>query len=130
MVFDFGENPKPFHELVEPDYPNVLGSSAEVRAKIDAHLPGIDWSDPTWGVLVGDGYSLEFSMREETEKRGFMIHVRGGGDPISSLLRFAVPNRWCLLDCSAGAWIDPKQPSQAGWEGFQAFRGRNLRPSS
>src|SRR5215204_1100579 len=118
MVFDFGPSPKPMSEMIEGvDHPLPLGTADEVRAKISEHLPSVDWFDPDWGVCVGDGFSLEFSMRDEPQKLGFMIHVRGGGDPIADLLRFSVPNRWSLLDCSTGEWIDPTKPSHAGWQG-------------
>jgi len=114
-------------EMTDSDRPLPLGTPEEVRAKISSYLANTDWTDPTWGVYMGDGFSFEFSMRDEPQKLGFMIHVRGGGDAIAALLRFAVPNRWSLLDCSTGQWLDPDNPSHAGWEGFQAFRDRTLR---
>jgi hypothetical protein len=128
MVFDFAGSPKPMKQMTESDRPLVMGTPAEVRKKIDNGLPGVDWSDPTWGVYFGDGFSLEFSMCDEPELNRFVVHVRGGGDAIGALLQVAVPNRWSLLDGSTGEWIDPKNPSQAGWLGFQAFRDQALGP--
>lgn len=126
MVFDFGGTPKPFRQLTDADQPYVMGTSAEVRAKIDTHLPNVDWSDPTWRLYVGDGFSFELSMDDEVEKRGFMVHVRGGGDAISALFRFATPNKWSLLDCSTTDWLNPDKPSQVGWKGFQVLRDKGL----
>jgi hypothetical protein len=126
MAFDVGDNPKPMSKMTDADLLLSMGTPKEVRAKIGVYLPNVDWTDPTWGIYRGDGFTFEFGMRDEPQKTGFMIHVRGGGDAISTLLQFAVPNRWSLLDCSTGEWLDPDEPSQAGWEGFQAFRDRNL----
>jgi hypothetical protein len=33
----------------------ALGTGAEVRERISAHLPGVDWSVPAWGQYAGDG---------------------------------------------------------------------------
>jgi hypothetical protein len=126
MAFCVGGNPKPMSQRTESDRLLNMGTPDEVRAKISAYLPNVDWADTTWGTYRGDGFSFEFGMRDEPQKTGFMIHVRGGGDAIATLLQFAAPNRWSLLDCSTGEWLDPNEPSQAGWEGFQAFRDRNL----
>lgn len=126
MVFDFGGNRKPLEEMTEDDRPRTIGSVADVRAKIDAHLPGVDWSDPTRGIYIGEGFSFGFNVGDKPETEGFMVLVRGGGDAVASLLKFAVPNGWSLLDLSTSEWIDPNDPSHAGWEGFQAFRDRAL----
>ncbi len=120
-VMDYGGNP-PTEFSEDTPAPNIMGSSADVRAMLDACFKGIDWSDPTWGMFRGDGFSFEFNMGKEDEKRGFMVHVRGGGDAVSALLSFSVPNRWSLLDFSTGEFIDPHDPSNEGWEKFQAYR--------
>ncbi len=53
-----------------------------------------------------------------------MLHVRGGGDAISAITKFAQPQGWSALDCSTGEFLDFENPSQAGWEGFQAYRDK------
>ncbi|MFL5733038.1 MAG: hypothetical protein ACJ78Q_07525, partial [Chloroflexia bacterium] len=67
MVFDFNGPPPDLNEA-PPDYqPPVMGSAAQVRERISAHLPGVDWSDPTWGDYLGEGFTIEFNMgRRET----------------------------------------------------------------
>src|SRR4051812_33315008 len=92
-----------------------LGTGDEVRSRISAHLPGVDWSTPAWGLYGGDGFTFEFSVGPEEPVDHFAVHVRGGGDAIADLLRFAVPNGWHLIDWSTGERIDPASPSYAGW---------------
>ncbi len=78
-------------------------------------LPGADWSDPTWGIYDGNGFSFEFNIgNDQPDMNNFMIHVRGGGDAVSDLLKFSVPNGWSLFDCSTSEFIDPKNPSSEG----------------
>lgn len=102
-----------------------MGSTGETRANISACLPGVDWSDPTWGIYDGNGFSFEFNVgADQPEMNNFMVHVRGGGDAVSDLLKFSVPNGWSLFDCSTSEFIDPKSPSSEGWKEFQAFRDK------
>jgi len=101
-----------------------LGSEAEVREKISAVLPEVDWSDPTWGIIEGDGFSFEFNIGSEGPCDGFMIHVRGGGPVVTHLLKLAEKTGWYLLDCSQSEWLHHCKDPEAGWVGFQAYRDR------
>jgi hypothetical protein len=101
-----------------------LGPAAQVRKRIAAHLPGVDWSDPAWGLYEGEDLSIEFNAGKANSLNSIMLHVRGGGDVIPTLLSFATPNGWLLLDMSTTEFIDPENPSAEGWEGFQEYRDR------
>lgn len=123
MIFKYaGAPPKDVEDASNNQKSEPLGEAGDVRDSISKHLPGVDWSDPAWGVYEGNGFSIEFNTGAEGPIDSIMLHVRGGGDPIASMLQFAVPNQWSLLDCSTGEFIDPANPSQEGWEGFQEYR--------
>lgn len=88
-VFGPGERPN----LADQQWdPSPLGTIAEVHSRIDSHLPGVDWSDPTWGFYAGDGFTFEFNVGSEEPIQVVSVHVRGGGNAIADLLRFAIPN--------------------------------------
>jgi hypothetical protein len=101
-----------------------MGSGDEIRQRISATLSGVDWSNPAWGLYAGDGFTFEFSVGPEEPVTNFAVHIRGSGDAIADLVRFAVPNGWRLVDWSTGESIDPESPSYAGWEGWQAYRDK------
>lgn len=125
MIFNYhGAPPRDITLSSDDDGPFVLGAAKRVREAITTTLPGVDWSDPTWGMYLGNGFTFEFSAGSDDPIMAIMVHVRGGGDPIPELLRVAVPNQWSLFDCSTSEFIDPNDPSQEGWTGFQAFRDR------
>lgn len=64
---------------VPGDYvPKVIGKRSEIIAKIMEIAPMADFSDPSWGVIDGDGFSMEVSMGDEEECEGFGLHIRGG----------------------------------------------------
>lgn len=123
MVFNLGGAAPPLDQLQESDCA-PLGPAADVRKQISSLLPGVDWSDPTWGCYEGDGFSIEFSVGADDPIDNMMLHVRGGGDAISAITKFARPLGWSALDCSTGEFLDPDRPSQAGWEAFQAYRDK------
>lgn len=125
MVFNFyGSPPNKFDDLPDDHKHNPLGSAGTVRKSISQYLPGVDWSDPTWGIYDGDEFLIEFNTGEGDPVDSIMLHVRGGGDAIAAMLQFANPNKWSLLDLSTGEFLDPENPSQKGWENFQATRDK------
>jgi len=99
-----------------------MGDASAVRGLISTACPSVDWSDPAWGILDGDGYSIEFNFQEDGEVDSFMLHVRGGGDAISPIVSLCKTNGWVALDTSTGDFMDLESPSDDGWKEFQAFR--------
>lgn len=127
MIFNMrGKTPPPLEQLQESDY-EPLGPAVEVRQRISALLTGVDWSDPTWGIYEGDGFSIEFNAGKDDPIDNMMLHVRGGGDAIAAITRFARPLGWSALDCSTSEFLDLENPSQAGWEVFQAYRDKVIK---
>ena len=123
VVFNFHGNPPADLSALPNDYVlDPLGLAAAVRHAISQTFPQVDWSDPVWGMYLGDGFTFEFNTGKEDPIMTIMIHVRGGGDAVAALLQLAVPNQWTLFDCSTSEFIDLTEPSQVGWEGFQAYR--------
>lgn len=127
MIFNLGgKAPLNLDQLEETDL-LPLGPADEIRERISALLPGVDWSDPTWGIYGDEGFSIEFNVGEDDPITNMMLHVRGGGDAIAAITRFAKPLQWSALDCSTSEFLDFEKPSQAGWEGFQAFRDQVIK---
>jgi hypothetical protein len=130
--------PPPPVEQMPRDWRGVsLGSQSDIRQKISTVLPRVDWSDPTWGIFEGEGFSFEFNMGEKDPSDGFMVHVRGGGPAVTKLFELGQSTGWFLLDCSQGEWLHHCKEPDAGWIGFQAYRdrviasmGNNTEPSA
>ncbi len=115
----YGHLPPLSGDMVAAATPKVMGTLAEVRAKIDAHLPGIEWSDDFGGLYSGDGFTFEIDVGSQPQPDGFLVVVRGSGDAVSALLQFATPNGWSLFDTTTEDFIDPENPSDAGWWEWQ-----------
>jgi hypothetical protein len=106
---------------VEAEHYLPLGEPDQVRAAIRSGFPPAEWSSPTWAVYAGPGFEIEFDLEGLQSSGSVLLHIHGAGDPISSLLRFAESNGWLAVDCSTAEFIDPKNPSCEGCEGFKSL---------
>jgi hypothetical protein len=125
-VFAAKVPPPPVAEMPDDWRGEIIGTRDDVRAKISACIPGVNWSDPTWGVVDGEGFSFEFNVGRKEPNDGFIIHVRGGENAVPVLTRLGEQCGWYLLDCSQGEWLHYCSDTDSGWEGFQAYRDRVL----
>jgi hypothetical protein len=123
MVLNYAGKP-PLDGDLRADDAQPLGPADTVRAAITRHLPGVDWSNPTWGLYEDQGFSIEFNTGDKTPIDSIMLHVRGNGDPLPALVAFANPNGWSLFDCTTGEFLDAMNPSSRGWHEFRDFRDR------
>jgi hypothetical protein len=130
MLFKFkGVLPKSAEEIEEANMV-PLGPSTQVREAISSTLPGVNWSDPFWGVVDGPGFSIEFNTGKEEPIKSIMLHVRGSGNAVPAIMAFAVPAGWSAFDCSTGEFLDPVKPSDEGWKKFQAYGDQMIRSRS
>lgn len=114
------------HSSPEGSGSEPLGDPASVRELISSVLP-VDWSDPSCGLFEGEGFTIEFSIDEDEDPvTDAMLHVRGGGDPLPSIVRVCKRGGWLAIDAGDGTAIDLDNPSRAGWEAFVGFRDQVL----
>lgn len=75
-VQDWGE----FESLEQiPDNfePKPLGDRSELIEKIKIAEPTVNFTDPSWGILENEFFSIEFNMGDSELSQGFVMHVRG-----------------------------------------------------
>jgi hypothetical protein len=107
------------------DYvPPPIAPRDELIAAICAAVPGADFSDPSWGLIVTAAAAIEVNLGEPDPVDSFALHVRGGGDEVLVMIAAileAVGVR--AIDASSGDVFDPAT-ARASWEGWQAYRRR------
>ena len=126
IIFNFEGDPPDFENLPEDFEPPLLGDAQTVRDRISEAIPGVDWSDPAWGVVEGDGWSIEFNHEATGQNDQIMLHVRGGGDPVTAIVKLCKANNWSAFDTSSGEFLDLDSPSMDGWTDLQAARDQVL----
>jgi hypothetical protein len=98
-----------------------LGDLKSVHAAVRAAFPSAEWDTPTWAVYVATNFEIEFALDGVESGNTIILHVHGTGDPIPSLLKLTEANGWLAIDTSTGEFIDPKEPSYEGWEGYKGL---------
>ncbi|GAA3523651.1 hypothetical protein GCM10022393_43140 [Aquimarina addita] len=64
-------------EIPDDFNPKPIGKRSETIDKIKEAEPTIDFSDPSWGRLDNDQFSIEFNMGNVEKLNGFVMHIRG-----------------------------------------------------
>jgi hypothetical protein len=57
--------------------PASIGKRSIVIEKIKEVVPTADFSDPSWGRIDGDGWSIEVNIGTNEDCEGFAFHIRG-----------------------------------------------------
>ncbi|MCZ2525934.1 DUF4253 domain-containing protein [Streptomyces sp. HB2AG] len=113
----------PAQEVPEDYAPPPLGPRQEILAAVGRAVPEADLSDPTWGELLGPGWSMELNIGSKDPVDSIMLHIRGSGDDVlAPVFRLAEALRCKVLDCAEGHLLTPCQTSS--WHAFQQFRDR------
>ena len=76
FVQDWG-NYKSLNEIPDDFKPHPIGKRQEIIEKIAEAEPTVDFSDPAWGRIDNEHFSLEINLGDSEILNGFALHVRG-----------------------------------------------------
>ena len=62
--------------------PAPIGKRADVIARIKEVVPSTDFSDPSWGQIEGEDWSIEVNIGKNETCSGFALHVRRGDEAV------------------------------------------------
>lgn len=115
-------------EAPEEEQPPVppLGQRDDIIAKLSRAIPQLDYRDKAWGILEGEGFSIEFNTGDEEFVDSIMLHVRGGGAVMETIRLICETLEAYALDTSDTNYIDFEETGAAeqSWEQFQKYRDR------
>lgn len=130
MSWDISIQDLPAGALTVADIPNdfqpkPLGPRSEVIARIQHILPDTDFKNPDWGILDGDGFSIEFNMGAGEICDGFMLHVRGGRNAMTTVARLLEQLKIRGFDLQTGDFFK-LETAEASFAQWQSYRDRFL----
>jgi hypothetical protein len=105
-------------------FTSILGPRTAVLSILTSLDLGIDLTDPTWGDLDGDGFSIEFNIGKGDPVETIMLHVRGGGGAIAVIQRICEGTSWRALDSTTDTFINFAENPAAGLEQWRVFKDR------
>lgn len=116
------------HEMPKDFRPDPLGDIDQIRQLLRHALPQIDLRDPTWGVLDGPDWSIEFNIGKESPLEALMLHVRGGDDALSAVRAAVTALDARAFDCTVGEFLDfDGGDAAAGLRSWRAFKDRAVK---
>jgi hypothetical protein len=111
----------PVHDLIitnfEGDHPGnpedlhkgftlrELAEAGTLRKMISAHQAQTDWSDPEWGVLDTNRWSIEFALPKKGMVFTLPLHVKGEGEPLEVVRQLCFANGWTAYNYTTGKWV-------------------------
>jgi hypothetical protein len=106
------------------DFSSELGPQPQVLSTIAAILPDLDLTDPTWGILDGDDFSIEFNIGDGDPVDTIMLHVRGGDSAIRAIQHICEHTGWRALDTSTGDFINFAEDPTEGLQQWRTYRNQ------
>ncbi|MEO0908690.1 MAG: hypothetical protein AAFY07_14330 [Pseudomonadota bacterium] len=87
FVQDFGDYAS-IDDIPDSFQPRPIGQRAYVIDTIRRVCPEVSFDDTDWGVLEGDGWSIEFNINGQDPCESLALHVRGedGSIPVIACL--------------------------------------------
>ncbi len=107
FIQNFPEGADRVSEIPDTFMAPPIGSRSEVMSKILGAMPEVDFSDPAWGTLKADEYSIEFGLGDDELLYGLTLHVRGSDEVLPLVSRVLSALGLRAIDSWTGEFFDP-----------------------
>jgi hypothetical protein len=121
-VQDLPREAKCVAEIPADFRPGVIGKRQEIIDSIVTLLPSASFSDPSWGIIDGEGWSIEVNLGSDEECRGFGLHVRGGQVAAGVVAAILQKLKLRALDSQTGEFFVPGSEAVESFRRWRAFR--------
>ena len=121
IIINVPEDIETVSELTD-DSTAPLGSKNYVLSAISNVFPHANVADPTWVVVDGESYSIEFSVGHQDEIEFLMLHVRGDANAIDAIECLCKLTGWHAFDTAMGDFIDFGANRDKGFRRWQQYR--------
>lgn len=127
VVMKFPENFNNDWDNVPKDFkPETICTHEHLKNEIKKLLPNINHDDPSWMVLNGETYSIEFNVGADDPINCIMLHVRGGDEALQAIKIFCEKFNCDALDTTEGKCIDFNEKSNKGFSAWRKYRDKVL----
>jgi hypothetical protein len=118
FAMDFPAEVKSVKDIPRDFKGGQLGTRSSIISKIKEVIPTANFSDPSWGLIDGDGWSIEVSIGAE-ECNGFAFHVRGGDEAVGAVAKILEHLNVRAFDAQTGDFF---VAGPAALESFRRWR--------
>jgi hypothetical protein len=110
-------------DQMPPDFhPQPLGLRRQIIQEIKLVVPIADFSDPSWGRIDGDDWSIEVNLGDEEICDHFAFHVRGGDTAAGVVAAILEKLRLRALDSGTGNFFVPGEQAIQSFNTWKSYR--------
>lgn len=103
--------------------PGPIGRRSDLIRAIEEVVPSADFADPSWGMIGGDGFSIEVSMGSDEIVDCIALFVRGGDTAAGVVADIVGRLGLRALDTGTGDFFDPATAVES-LRRWRAYRDR------
>jgi hypothetical protein len=127
LVQDLPRDARSVKEIPVDFRPSSIGKRSMIIAKIKEIVPAADFSDPSWGRIDGDDWSIEVNIRDEEECKGFAFHVRGGDAAVGVVTAILKHLNLRALDVQRGDFFVAGEEAIKSFQKWRAYRDQVIK---
>jgi hypothetical protein len=123
IVQDLPSYAKTLNDIPDNFMPKPIGSRSSIIEGIKYVVPFVDFTDPSFGKIEGDHFSIEIALGSEEEIMSFIFIVRGfniAPGIIADILRHL---KLRALDINAGSLFDLTSAEES-FKQWQKYRNQ------
>lgn len=98
--------------------PGSIGARSEIIQKIKEVVPFADFSNPAWGNIEGEGFSIDVSTSDDEDVKCVAFFVRGNDRAAGIISEILTKLNLRALDSGTGDFFDHEQAT----EGLKRWR--------
>jgi hypothetical protein len=98
FIQDLPPDARSVKDIPDEFHAQSLGRRDDVVGRIRSVFPDADFSDPAWGRLQKEGYSVDISVGDNEDVTGVTLHVRGSDEAVGAVIS--------LIDAIGGRGVD------------------------
>ena len=112
-------------EDISDDFqPKPIGNRAQLITQIQQVVPQVDFTDPSWGIIEGDDWSIEVSMGDEEFCNSIAFHVRGGDGAIGAVSVMLDKLKLRAINCQSNDFFTAGPESLESFQAWCRYRDR------
>ena len=105
--------------------PGTIGSRSELIAKMKEVVSFADFSNPAWGTIEGEGFSIDVNLGSDEAVESFAFHVSGDDLAAGVVAEILLHLNLRALDSGTGDIFDHADAA-AGLQRWRAYANKVL----
>ena len=122
FVQDLPSEAKRVTDIPSSFRPSHIGKRSEIIDSITSVIPTADFSDPSWGLIDGQDWSIEVDLGQEEDCRGFVFHVRGGDVAVGAVAAILRRLNLRALDSQTGEFFVAGESATESFRQWKRYR--------